>query len=175
MASGPRQLTERSRAIISEHAAKHGVVVEADRPIADSSSGIGFPLVRLPTLARLEACGTITAGQLAAGERFHAMFQHAALDALRAADLARVPVAGGPVLGDISPSHERCRRRIAEAVTALGGNGSIAASAVWHVVGLEWSLRKWSLTVRCRHEHGCGILCGALAVLAAHFARGRQL
>lgn len=168
-----RQLTKREAAIVGKYAAKHGQVLRAAMQIADSDGRIGVPLVRLSTLARLEHKGVITAEEAAAGERFNRLFQRAGLDGLQAADMARVPVAGGPMFGDVSASGERCRRRIADAVTALGGHGSIAASAVWHVVGLEWSVRRWSISARRPDPQAAGILIGALAVLAAHF-NGRR-
>lgn len=171
-AAGLRQLTPRERAIVGKYAAQHGVVRGLDMPIADDSGGIAMPLLRLSTLARLEHRGTITAEEAAAGERFHALFQHANLDGLRAADMSRVPAALA-VGSEASPSHERCRKRVAEAMAALGGNGSVAASAVWHVVGLEWSVRRWALTTRRAEQLACGILVAGLAVLAAHFAGGR--
>jgi len=58
-------------------------------------------------------------------------------------------------------------------MAALSGNGSVAASIIWHVAGLEWSVRRWSLATRRRQGHACGILCGVLAVLSAHF-NGRR-
>jgi hypothetical protein len=134
-----RQLTERERAIIGEHAARHGVVRGLDQSIADADGNIGAPLVRLGTLARLEARGKISPAMCEAGNCFHALFQLGALDGFKAADMGRVPVSGGQKFDDLTPSHERCRARIAEAVAALGGNGSIAASIIWHVVGLKCS------------------------------------
>jgi hypothetical protein len=175
MQSGLRQLTPREQAIINRYSAQHGRVVGLEAPIADSAGGIGMPLLRLGTLARLERRGAITPAEAAAGERFHALFQKGGLDGLRAADVSRVPVAAGTaVAGDISPSNERCRRRVAEALLSLGGHGSVAASAIWHIIGLEWTTRRWAITVRRSKEEACGILIGALAALAAHFAGGRR-
>jgi Domain of unknown function (DUF6456) len=171
-ASGLRQLTEREQAIVGKYATQHGTVRAFDAPIAAEDGSIAMPLLRLPLLMRLEHRGTITTEQAAAGEYFHMLFQHAALDGLRTADLARVP--GGTIQGDISPSNERCRRRIAEAVAALGGNGSVAASAIWHIAGLEWTVRRWAISARRPNDQACGILIGALAVLASHFASGRR-
>jgi hypothetical protein len=173
-ASGLRQLTDRERAIIGKYAAQHGQVRALDQPISDDDGAISMPLLRLSTLVRLEQRGTITRTEAEAGELFGRLFQNAALDGLKAGDMARVPTAIGAVPGDISPSNERCRRRIAEAIAALGGNGSIAASITWHVCGLEWSVRRWAIATRRPHDRACGILCGALAVLAAHFAGGRH-
>jgi hypothetical protein len=174
MAAGLRQLTDRERAIIGKYAATHGQVRGLEVPIADDAGNISMPLLRLPLLARLEQRGTITRAEAEAGERFHSLFQHAGLDGLRAADMTRVPTAIGAVPGDISPSNERCRARIAAAVAALGGKGSIAASIAWHVCGLEWSVRRWAIATRRPQDLACGILIAALGVLAAHFASGRH-
>jgi hypothetical protein len=174
MASGLRQLTEREQAIVNKYSTQHGQVRGLEVPIADDAGNVSMPLLRLPLLMRLEQRGTISRAEAEAGERFHSLFQYAGLDGLRAADMGRTPTAAGAVPGEISPSNERCRRRIAEAIAALGGNGSVAASITWHVAGLEWSVRRWAIATQRPHDRACGILCGALAVLAAHFASGRS-
>jgi len=175
MAAGLRQLTERELAIVGKYSAQHGAVRGLEAPIADVAGGIGAPLLRLPLLARLEHRGAITRTEAEAGERFHDLFQRGGLDGLKAADMGRIPAAGGMMFGDqISPSGERCRVRVTEAMTALGGAGSVAASAVWHVVGFEMSVRQWALATRRRQELACGILVAALGLLAAHFAGRRR-
>jgi len=55
----------------------------------------------------------------------------------RAADLSRVPGAHGR--GSDPPTW--ARKRVSEAISALGGQGSLVASCLWHVIGLEWSIR----------------------------------
>jgi len=106
--------------------------------------------------------------------KFHALFRIAALDALKAADMARVPAAAGMVAADLSSSQERCRRQVSDAMVALGGAGSPAASIIWHVAGLEWSVNRWAIATKRPAERSCGILIGALAALAAHFAGHRR-
>jgi hypothetical protein len=167
-----RQLAEREREIIGAYAARHGAVFAFEEvQVADARGGIGAPLVRLSVLAKLERKGVIGRMEADAGERFHALFQRGALDTLRASDLSRV--SGTATQSSLPPAGERCRQRVAEAMVALGGAGSVAASAVWHVVGLEWPVHRWAHTVQRHHTQACGILVGALAVLAAHFA-GRR-
>jgi hypothetical protein len=56
---------------------------------------------------------------------------------------------------------------------ALGGIGSPAGSCVWHVVGLQRSVREWAIREGwggrpVRQEQAQGILVAALGVLAAH-------
>lgn len=169
--AGLRQLTERERAIVGEHAARHGQVRGLEAPIADDDGNISMPLVRVSVLERLHRRGTISAGEAAAGELFAKLFRIASLDPLKAADMERVPAGRG---GDLPPSAERCRRRVADAMIALGGAGSPAASAIWHICGLEWSVSRWAATARRSQEQCCGILIGALAALAAHFAGRRR-
>jgi hypothetical protein len=168
-----RQLTDRDRLLIGKFAAQHGQVRRSDRQIADDSGGIGVPFERLSTLRLLEARGVITAAEAQAGARFNALFQHAHLDALKAADMSREPVAGGLRDRDLSHSGERCRRQIADAMAVLGGN-SAAASIAWHCLGLEWSTRRWAISTQRTQDRACGILIGALAALAAHFNGGRR-
>jgi hypothetical protein len=59
-----------------------------------------------------------------------------------------------------------------EAAQALGGISSPAGSCVWHVVGLQRSVREWALRQGwggrpVRQEQAQGILVAALGMLAA--------
>lgn len=171
MAAGLRQLTERERERVGEFAAQHGKVLGFALPIADEDGNVSMPAIRVSVLARLQHRGAISAAEAGAGELFHKLFRTASLDPLKAADMGRVP--GGMSRGDLPPSAEQCRRKVADAMTALGGAGSPAASAVWHICGLEQTVRQWSLATRRHQTMACGILIGALAALAAHFAGGR--
>jgi hypothetical protein len=168
-----RPLSRGERQRIGEYALQHGRVLGFSNVLADHDGHIGSPLIRLPLLSRLEARGTISAAEAGAGERFHGLFRIAALDALRAASMER-RTPGGTAPGDLSPAGERCRRRVSDAMTALGGAGSPAGGAIWHVCGLEWSVRQWAITARRPNEQCSGILIGALAALAAHFSGGRR-
>ena len=65
------------------------------------------------------------------------------------------------------------RRRVHEAMEALGGISSPAGSCVWHVVGLQRSVREWAIRQGwggrpVRQEQAQGILVAALGMLAAH-------
>jgi len=62
-------------------------------------------------------------------------------------------------------------------MAALGGTGSPAGSCVWHVVGLQRSVREWAIRQGwggrpVRQEQAQGILVAALGVLAAHLGYG---
>lgn len=169
MAAGLRRLSPREAAIVGPFAAQHDRVVGFEMPISDDSGAISAPLLRLPLLARLEMRGVISAQEAAAGEKFHMLFRIGSLDPLRAGDMARTPVTGSRA-GDLSGRAEHCRRRVSQAMTALGGAASPAASAVWSVCGLQTSVREWALATRRPHQLATGILIGGLAALAAHFA-----
>jgi hypothetical protein len=57
---------------------------------------------------------------------------------------------------------------------ALGGISSPAGSCVWHVVGLQRSVREWAVRQGwggrpVRQEQAQGILVAALGMLATHY------
>lgn len=169
-----RQLTERELAIIGKYSAQHGQVRGFEQSVADDNGAISLPLLRVPLLLKLEHRGAISRQQAEAGCLFHMLFQRAALDALRAADMGRVPMPPGTVPRDPSASVERCRQQVSAAMTALGGAGSVAASIIWHCCGLEWSPHRWAQVTRRHHDFAHGCLAAALAALASHFAGTRR-
>jgi hypothetical protein len=66
------------------------------------------------------------------------------------------------------------RRRVGKALDALGGLGSPGGSCVWHVVGLQRSIREWALREGwggklVRVEQAKGILVAALGMLVKHY------
>jgi hypothetical protein len=74
-------------------------------------------------------------------------------------------------------SRASSRRRQYPSLEALGGSSSAAGSCVWHVVGLQRSVRE--LGVRqgwggrlVRPEQAQGMLIAALGMLAVHFGSG---
>jgi hypothetical protein len=117
---------------------QHGRVRRSTSQVVDSNGAIGQPWVAEGLLDRLERLGEITGTERQAGERFQELFRLAALDALRAIDIARDRVSGGAHDGGISPNSERARGEIARALDAMGGPKSAAALVCWHVLGLEW-------------------------------------
>jgi hypothetical protein len=73
---------------------------------------------------------------------------------------------------ELSERQLHARRRVHEAMAALGGISSPAGSCVWHVV-LQRSLREWAMRQGwggrpVRQEQAQGILVAALGMLAAH-------
>ena len=124
------------------------------------------------TLGRMFAAGTIDADMLSAARDFEAAFTLASFDRMPSASLVLVH-APGTNLGTMSDRQIGARESVFRALDALGGMGSPAGSCVWHVVGLQSSLREWSMRQgwggrAVRHEAAQGILVAALGMLAAH-------
>ena len=123
-------------------------------------------------LARMLKTGAIDGPMQDAGHRFQRDFTLAQLDPLHAADLLRVPGCGrDPALLD---SHVAARRRVHVALETLGGISSPAGSAVWYMVGLQLSIREWSLRQGwagrpVEQKEAKGILVAALGMLARHY------
>jgi hypothetical protein len=68
--------------------------------------------------------------------------------------------------------HACCR--VLEFRRALGSISSPAGSCVWHVVGLQHSIREWAIRRGwggrpVRQEQAQGILVAALGMLASHY------
>jgi hypothetical protein len=109
-----------------------------------------------------------------AAKDFQAAFMIAQLDPLRALPIVRVLGTGEP---ELSERQLRARRRVHPAMAALGGASSPAGSCVWHVVGLQSSVREWAIRQGwggrpVRQEQAHGILVAALGILAVHFGHG---
>jgi hypothetical protein len=128
------------------------------------------------TLGMMLESGAITWGMCAAGRDFQAAFTIACFDNMPRVNLtqmARSPSAAHHV-GDFSDAQIAARERVARALDALGGHGSPAGSCVWHVVGMQTSVREWALRLGwggrpVRQESAQGILVAALGVLVKHF------
>jgi hypothetical protein len=122
------------------------------------------------TLGKMLRAGTIDEAMHDAAKDFEADFIVADLDPLRALPILRVPGTGREP--DMSERQLHARRRVHEAMAALGGISSPAGSCVWHVVGLQRSVREWAMRQGwggrpLRQEQAQGILIAALGMLAA--------
>jgi len=127
------------------------------------------------TLGKMLRAGTITPEMHDAAKDLQAAFIVANFDPLRALPLLRVP--GNGREPELHERHLDAQRRVHEALQALGGIGSPAGSCIWHVVGLQRSVREWAIRQGwggrpVRQEQAQGILVAALGVLAAHFGYG---
>jgi hypothetical protein len=115
--------------------------------------------------------GTIDQAMHDAARGFQVAFIIAQLDPLRASPIVRV--AGTGREPELNERQVCARRRVHEAMAALGGISSPAGSCVWHVVGLQRSIRERAIRQGwggrpVRQEQAQGILVAALGVLAAH-------
>jgi hypothetical protein len=127
------------------------------------------------TLGKMLRSGTITHAMHDAAKDFQAAFVVAQLDPLRALPIVRVPGMGREP--ELNERQLRARRRVHESMAALGGISSPAGSCVWHVVGLQRSVREWAMRQGwggrpVRQEQAQGILVAALGMLAAHVGYG---
>ncbi len=127
------------------------------------------------TLGRMLKSGTIDQAMHDAGRDLQAAFIVSQLDPLRALPILRVPGTGREL--DLTEQQLHARRRVHQAMQALGGLSSPAGSCVWHVVGLQRSVREWAMRQGwggrpVRQEQAQGILVAALGMLAAHFGYG---
>jgi hypothetical protein len=138
----------------------------------------GRPVLRhrvVDTLARMLKAGTITQEMHDAARDFQASFIVANLNPIRALPILRVP--GNGREPDLNERQLDARRRVHETLQALGGLSSPAGSCIWHVVGLQRSVREWAIRQGwggrpLRQEQAQGILIAALGMLAAHVGYG---
>ncbi len=141
----------------------------------------GRPVVHhrtVDTFGIMLRAGTITKAMHDAARDFQAQFTIARFDVVRCMSLVQVTGSSGP--GDLTDAQVDARRRIGKALDVLGGLGSPASSCVWHVVGLQRSIREWAMRQGwggrpVRIEQAQGILVAALGVLAGWYGyeRGR--
>ena len=107
-----------------------------------------------------------------AARDFESPFIVANLDPLRALPIFRIPGTGRDP--DLNDRQLHARRRVHKSLKALGGISSPAGSCVWHVVGLQRSVREWAIRQSwgrypVRQEQVQGILIAALGMLVTHF------
>ncbi|WP_135470364.1 DUF6456 domain-containing protein [Crenalkalicoccus roseus] len=150
---------------------QHG---DFSEPIRDTDPETGSPVQHrraVDTLGQMLANGTITAQMHEAGCIFRTLFRSAALDGITTSQLIRL---AGATADAVSSRQIDARRRVAEALDALGGHDSPAGSCVWFVVGLEMSVREWAARRGwsgrpVSQPIAGGILVAALGILAMHF------
>src|SRR5205807_3511706 len=133
----------------------------------------GHPHVTTLALNRLggREVDALVLGIAAAADQFRIAFRVAHIDALRAAEMARTMGTGG------RPQEPPiwAKRLVNEVVIRLGGEKSIAASAVWFIIGLEIPISRWSLEHAGINRHaGTGVLLAALGILAFYFSGRRS-
>ena len=89
---------------------------------------------------------------------------------MRTTQLLRIPAATGDTMTERQVT---ARQRVMSAMDILGGVHSPGGSAVWHVLGLECSIREWGLQQGWQGRpiapaQAQGMFTAALAVLATH-------
>jgi hypothetical protein len=135
----------------------------------------GRPVLRhrvVDTLGKMLRTGTISQEMHDAARDFQASFIIANLDPLRALPMLRAPGAGRDL--DLNDRQLHARRRVHKSLEALGGISSPAGSCVWHVVGLQRSIREWAIRQgwggrSVDQKEARGILIAALGMLARHY------
>ncbi len=133
------------------------------------------------TLARMLKAGTITPAMHDAARDFQAYFTIAAYDARATASIVHVRRLRGEKMtwsDDLTVRQIAARNRVHDALTVLGGMASPGGSCVWHVVGLQLSLREWAMqrgwnNRPVRPSEASGILISALGMLAVHYGYER--
>ena len=123
------------------------------------------------SIGKMMHAGTITPAMHDAARSFQTDFALAGLDPLRARPMT-LPC-GARCAPEITGRQIDARRRVHEALDALGGINSPAGSCVWHVVGWHRSVREWALRQGwngrpVRQEQAHGILIAALGILAQY-------
>jgi Domain of unknown function (DUF6456) len=141
----------------------------------------GWPVMQcraIDTIGRLIRSGMIDVECGDSADRFRRDFQRARFEPLCASDLRRTRGAGGRE--EIRDVVEDARQRVWNAMNHLGGMSAPAGSIIWHVVGLEATLRDWSLRQvlgagrTLRQEVATGILVAALGVLNGYYTQRRH-
>ena len=153
---------------------QHGPVGE---PMREADPETGLPVVHrrtVDTLGQMLANGTITQEMHDAGAIFRARFRAAALDGMRTMPLIRLAKGHGD---SMTERQVHARQQIADTLVALGGFDSAAGSVIWHVVGLEYSVREWAMRQGWGGKlvspaQAQGMLVAALGVLAAVYGFG---
>jgi hypothetical protein len=130
------------------------------------------------TLGKMLRAGTITQEMHDAAKDFQASFIVANLDPLRALPILRVPGTGREP--ELNERQLDAQRRVHRSLEALGGLSSPAGSCVWHVVGLQRSVREWAIRQGwngrvVEQTEARGILVAALGMLAAHLGYGAAM
>jgi len=142
--------------------------------ISQGEEGTSFRIEHYRTvdsLGLLLRGGAINEPMHNAGQEFGKSFHAANLSPSGAPTFERLGAAGQ---GSVTESAAFARKRVRDALDAVGGSSSPGGSAVWFVAGLGMSVREWAIrrawNGRSINAHEAkGILVGALGVLAVHY------
>jgi hypothetical protein len=139
----------------------------------------GRPVVHhrtVDTLGIMLRAGTISQEMHDAARDFQAQFTIACYDTLVCMRFRRDSSGGNRA--ELTETQIDARRRVDAAMDALGGLGSPAGGCVWHIVGLQRSIREWAMRQGwgggpIGEKPAQGILIAALGVLARHYGYSR--
>jgi len=148
---------------------QHGKIEILPHVSPTTRAGPSRPFRALDSLAVLWRHDVISGEMFAAGSQFRADFRRAKLDGLKASDLNRIPGNIGRGF-TVTESSVRARERVFLAINALGGPFSPGGSVTWHIVALEWSIKRWALERgwndrKTDQREAHGVLIGALGIL----------
>ncbi len=148
----------------------HGPIVRSVDQIIDVHGARNRPHIARDILEVMENSRTITRAMRQAGDAFREEFGRANLEALRAPDVGRTPGLGRTTDDPISVI--AARDRVWAMIGQVGGLKSPAGQCLWHVLGLEMTLRDWAVSTgwngrACHQMAASGILVAALGALAA--------
>jgi hypothetical protein len=129
----------------------------------------------IDSLGKMLRSGAIDQPMHDAAKDFQAAFILAQLDPMRALPILRVPGTGRDP--ELNERQTDARRDVYRALAALGGISSPAGSCVWHVVGLQSSIRDWAIRQgwcgrALDQKEAKGILVAALGMLASRYGYG---
>jgi hypothetical protein len=122
--------------------ATHDPVERLLQQIQDGDGYINRPFISVDTLMAMERRGTIDKQMRAAAENFRGSFYAARLNNLKSMDLSRPFIQNGRN-DDLSRNGYIARERVWSIMKYLGGPSTRVGSALWHVVGAEWSIARW--------------------------------
>ena len=130
------------------------------------------------TLGLLLKGGSISAAQHDAGQQFATDFARAFASGVVTARLDGLPCGTRPA-ELLVERNARVARDVREALEAVGGHGSPAAEALWHVLGQGMSIREWALRSSWSSQsrspkQARSILLGALTLLARFYGHDRS-
>ena len=116
--------------------------------------------------------GTITPQMHDAGQDFSATFLLAQLNGPSVPALDRIP--GGQWRDSMTERVAYARKRVGEALDAVGGIASPGGSAIWYIAGLGHSVKEWAALQgwngrSLSQPEARGILVAALGMLAMHY------
>lgn len=126
----------------------------------------------IDTLGTMMKNGTITVAMHDAGQDFASTFVLAQLSSPSVPSFDRIP--GGQWRDSMTERVAFARKRVGEAMDAVGGIGSPGGSAVWYVAGLGHSIKEWAALQgwngrQLSQPEARGILVAALGMLAMHY------